>query len=48
MATTNLPSGAEAVSYLDSLSNWGRWGADDEFGTLNLITDEHRVATRIL
>jgi len=25
------------------LSNWGRWGADDEIGTLNLITPE-RVA----
>ncbi|MFE3176119.1 cyclase family protein [Amycolatopsis sp. NPDC059090] len=23
-------------------SNWGRWGADDERGTLNLITDEVR------
>ncbi|WP_406636606.1 cyclase family protein [Amycolatopsis sp. WGS_07] len=23
-------------------SNWGRWGADDELGTLNLITDEVR------
>ncbi|OIJ69882.1 cyclase family protein [Streptomyces mangrovisoli] len=22
------------------VSNWGRWGADDEIGTLNLITDE--------
>ena len=42
MAT--LPDAAEAVSYLDSLSNWGRWGADDELGTLNLITEEHRVA----
>ena len=20
------------------ISNWGRWGADDELGTLNLIT----------
>jgi kynurenine formamidase len=26
------------------LSNWGRWGDDDEIGTLNLITPE-RVAT---
>lgn len=26
------------------LSNWGRWGEDDEIGTLNFITDEHRVA----
>ncbi len=42
--TANLPDAAEAVSYLDSLSNWGRWGVDDELGTLNLITDEHRVA----
>ncbi len=24
------------------LSNWGRWGADDEIGTLNLITPEKR------
>ncbi|UQX02360.1 cyclase family protein [Streptomyces sp. RerS4] len=22
------------------INNWGRWGADDEIGTLNLITDE--------
>ena len=25
------------------LSNWGRWGDDDEIGTLNFITDEKRV-----
>jgi len=25
------------------LSNWGRWGADDELGTLNLITPAKRV-----
>jgi kynurenine formamidase len=24
------------------LSNWGRWGADDELGTLNLITEQVR------
>ncbi|MGW2558276.1 cyclase family protein [Streptomyces sp. NPDC001514] len=22
------------------INNWGRWGADDEIGTLNLVTDE--------
>ena len=22
------------------LSNWGRWGADDQIGTLNFITPE--------
>lgn len=25
-------------------NNWGRWGADDEVGALNLITDEKRLA----
>lgn len=25
------------------LSNWGRWGADDERGTLNLLTEAHRA-----
>ena len=25
------------------LSNWGRWGPDDQLGTLNLITPEKRV-----
>ena len=27
----------------DRCSNWGRWGPDDERGTLNLITPDHRV-----
>jgi hypothetical protein len=35
-------AGIEA--YLPSLSNWGGWGDDDRIGTLNLITDEVRVA----
>lgn len=26
------------------LSNWGRWGADDQLGTLNLITPQKRIA----
>ena len=25
---------------MDELSNWGRWGADDQLGTLNFITPE--------
>jgi kynurenine formamidase len=29
--------------YFDSLSNWGRWGADDQAGTLNLLTPERLV-----
>jgi hypothetical protein len=36
--------GVEAFQALfDRCSNWGRWGPDDERGTLNLITPEHRV-----
>jgi kynurenine formamidase len=30
------------------LSNWGRWGSDDERGTLNLITPERLVAAAAL
>jgi kynurenine formamidase len=30
-------------SLFDRCSNWGRWGQDDERGTLNLITPAHRV-----
>ncbi|MEE3238116.1 MAG: cyclase family protein [Pseudomonadota bacterium] len=26
------------------LSNWGRWGSDDQLGTLNLVTKEKRLA----
>ncbi|MCU1639721.1 MAG: cyclase family protein [Microbacteriaceae bacterium] len=26
------------------LSNWGRWGSDDELGTLNFLTPERRAA----
>ena len=28
---------------MDELSNWGRWGPDDELGTANLITPEKRL-----
>jgi kynurenine formamidase len=30
--------------WMIELSNWGRWGADDQLGTLNLITPEKRAA----
>jgi kynurenine formamidase len=26
------------IGYFDSMSNWGRWGKDDEIGALNLVT----------
>jgi len=28
---------------LKEVSNWGRWGKDDQLGTLNLITDKKRI-----
>ncbi|MEV6169284.1 cyclase family protein [Streptomyces sp. NPDC051954] len=31
---------AEFHDIAKRVSNWGRWGTDDEIGTLNLITDE--------
>ena len=33
---------AEFEQLQKELSNWGRWGANDEIGTLNLITDAKR------
>src|SRR5216684_3862809 len=32
----------DVVKMLSSLSNWGRWGKDDELGTINLITPAKR------
>jgi kynurenine formamidase len=33
---------------LPALSNWGRWGADDQLGTLNFISDQTRLAAAAL
>ena len=41
-AAPPLPSEAEVLGYLESCSNWGRWGAGDDAGTINLITPEKR------
>jgi hypothetical protein len=40
---------AEFEEVFESVKNWGRWGADDELGTLNYITPEHvrRAATLV-
>ena len=35
-----IPSEDEVLGYFESLSNWGRWGEEDQMGTLNLITPE--------
>jgi kynurenine formamidase len=34
----------QVAELLEKISNWGRWGKDDQRGTLNLITNEKRAA----
>jgi kynurenine formamidase len=43
-----MPEG-EALELFESCSNAGRWGSDDELGTLNFITDSKRIeAARVV
>lgn len=37
------PTREEYETYKVKFSNWGRWGPEDELGTLNFITDEKRL-----
>jgi kynurenine formamidase len=39
---------AQYTRWQRELSNWGRWGKDDEMGTLNLITSAKRKAAAAL
>jgi len=39
---------AEYEQALEDLSNWGRWGEDDELGASNLITPAKRIAATAL
>ena len=43
MTTYAAPSPEEIRALIRERNNWGRWGADDELGALNLITPEKRV-----
>ena len=43
MTTRKLPTEQEVQGYMKSLSNWGRWGNDDEIGTMNLITEAKKA-----
>jgi kynurenine formamidase len=45
MATesTETPDATHPAAQFEALSNWGRWGPDDERGTLNHLTAAHRV-----
>src|SRR5262245_2718024 len=39
---------ADIDAMMTSLSNWGRWGKEDELGALNLITPEKRRQAAML
>ena len=39
---------SDVAAIAEQVSNWGRWGPDDEIGVLNLITPEHRAAAAAL
>ena len=43
-----LVSEAQYLGWQTELSNWGRWGKDDQLGTLNLITPAKRRAALAL
>ena len=34
------PSQEQLLDWMQSLSNWGRWGEDDQRGTLNLLSPD--------
>lgn len=42
-AERSAPSPEEYEAYKTRFSNWGRWGDDDQLGTLNHITPEARL-----
>ncbi|HEU5321253.1 MAG TPA: cyclase family protein [Methylomirabilota bacterium] len=44
MPERRLPTEAQVVSWLRERRNWGRWGADDEVGAVNLVTPAKRAA----
>src|SRR4026207_218549 len=41
-APLEMVTRAQFEAWFKEISNWGRWGKDDELGTLNLITAEKR------
>jgi kynurenine formamidase len=47
-ATTSIESDEAMEQLIPALSNWGRWGPDDQLGTLNFITAQTRLAAAAL
>ena len=48
LSSRPLVSEAQYEAWQTELSNWGRWGKDDQLGTLNLITPAKRMAVLAL
>lgn len=48
MATLPPLTSADVDDYRRTLSNWGRWGDDDELGCLNHLRPEHTAAAAAL
>lgn len=46
--TRQIPDEAQVLDWMESLSNWGRWGEDDQLGCLNLITQKKRIQAAAL
>jgi kynurenine formamidase len=44
MAMTISYTTEQIASLMEQISNWGRWGKDDQRGALNFITNEKRAA----
>lgn len=42
------PTDREVRAYVENLSNWGRWGTEDELGTLNFIDQKKRQESAML
>ena len=46
---TTRPAESEVRGYIGRFCNWGRWGDDDQLGTINFISDAVRVdASRLI
>lgn len=48
MADASAVTQDRVEGYFKSLNNWGRWGHDDQVGTVNLITPARRAAAQAL
>ncbi len=48
MADWNAPTQDRVDAYFKELNNWGRWGNDDQRGTVNLVTPAKQQAAQAL